>query len=271
MRALRIVVLCGLGLSVLVVFGLGTSLGASPATPYSVQRVDSPTPQTKGRWAERAAAAGDLNGDRVPDFFVAVPMEDVNGVADTGRVYAVNGRNRAVLYAIDSPAPQTNSKFGFYISVVGDENGDRVADIAVGTDAQNVYTGTGAPCGAPEPNGCNEGQGEAWVFTGADGHLLYALNTPEPRGGPRNSRRFGSRIGRAGDLNGDGRPEIIVGASNNDVPAGCGDVSPLPSGCRVNQGQAFVFNGATGALLRTLDLPATDLSPTGTCASSCGS
>ena len=271
MRALRIVVLCGLGLAVLVAFGLGTSLGASPATPYSVQSVESPAPQLKGRWAERAAAAGDLNGDRVPDFFVAVPMEDVNGVADTGRVYAVNGRNRAVLYAIDSPAPQTNSKFGFYISVVGDENGDRVNDIAVGTDAQDVYTGAGAPCGAPEPNGCNEDQGEAWLFSGANGALLRTFENPAPQGSSKNSARFGSRIGRAGDLNGDGRAEIIIGASNNDVPAGCGDVTPLPPGCRINQGQAFIFDGATGALLRTLDLPASDYQPAGTCSSSCGS
>ncbi|MBA3735247.1 MAG: FG-GAP repeat protein [Actinobacteria bacterium] len=251
--------------------GLGGGLAASSATDYSVRPIESPDPQLKGRWAERAAAAGDLNGDRVPDFFVAVPMEDVNAVADTGRVYAVNGRTLGTLYAINSPEPQTNSKFGFYISVVGDETGDRVSDIAIGTDAQDVYTGTGAACGSPEPNGCNEDQGKAWVFDGKTGVLLYALNNPSPQGNSKNSARFGSRIGRAGDLTGDKRPEIIIGASNNDVPAGCGDISPLPAGCRVNQGQAFIFNGTSGALLRTLDLPASDRSPAGTCASSCGS
>src|SRR5918912_1524628 len=83
-----------------VTFGLSGSFGAGPATGYSVSTLEAPNPQLKGRWAERAAAAGDLDGDRVPDFFVGDPMEDVNGVTDAGRVYAVSGRTRAVLYTI---------------------------------------------------------------------------------------------------------------------------------------------------------------------------
>ncbi len=270
MRVLRLALVPAL-IGAVLTLGLPGSFGAGPSTRFQTTTVNPPDPQSKGRWAERTAAAGDLNGDRVPDLFVGDPMQDVNGVVDAGRVYALDGKTRAILYTIDPPEPQANAKFGFFISAPGDENGDGKADIAIGTDAQDVYTGSGPPCGAPEPNGCNEDQGEAWVFSGADGKLLYALNDPFPQGSSKNSARFGSRIGRAGDLNGDRKSEIIVGASNNDVPAGCGNRSPLPAGCRVNQGQAFVFDGASGALMRTLDLPIADEQPAGTCASSCGS
>ncbi|MGH8571602.1 MAG: hypothetical protein ACREX8_03370, partial [Gammaproteobacteria bacterium] len=170
--------------------------------------------------------------------------------------------------------------FGFFISVPGDVDADGKPDIAIGTDAQDVFTGSGTGCGQPEPNGCNEDQGKAWVFSGDTAAVLYALDNPFPQGnGAANRARFGSRIGRAGDLNGDGVSDIIVGASGNDVPAGCGDVNPLPQNCRRDQGQAFIFSGkpsdhAGGAsgMIRTLDLPADDFPQNGgtPCPEACG-
>jgi hypothetical protein len=175
---------------------------------FKAVTIHTPDPEANGRWAERTATGGDLNGDDFDDVWVGVPKAE--GV---GRVYTLNGRRlgaekRRFLYRIDSPEPQAGKNFGFFISALGDVNGDDVSEVAVGTDAQDVHTGAGAGCGAPEPNGCNEGQGKAWVFNGVDGSLLYALDNPSPQGGPGNSARFGSRIGRAGDVNGDGVPDV---------------------------------------------------------------
>ncbi len=229
----------------------GVATASTPQTPYTVTRISAPDPQPGGRWGERLASAGDENGDGVPDFFVGEPQYTNGPLTKAGRVYLMSGKTLKPLYRIDSPEPQAGAKFGFFIQVLGDVNHDGKNDIAIGTDAQTV--------------GPNVGQGKAWVFEGATGKLLYELNDPNPQ--PR--ARFGSRIGRAGDITGDGVPDVIVGASNSDIPTGCSAVSPLPAGCHKNQGQAYIFNGANGQLVRTLDLPTEDQVP-GTCLKKCG-
>ena len=245
-------------------------LGATPGTPYDPLRVESLRPQADGRFAERLARIGDIDGDGVNEILVGVPSETVGDFQDAGRVYLLSGKSRAVIYAIQSPENQRAAQFGFAISVLGDVNGDKKDDFAVGTDAHDVYTGTGTRCETVEPNGCNEEQGRAWVFSGASGDMLYQLDNPNPQ--PHSERgerraRFGSRIGRAGDLNGDGRSEVIVGASHNDIPGGCGSLEPgsppppLPAGCLKDQGQAFIFDGSAAGpavratALRTLEMP----------------
>ncbi|MDQ3734772.1 MAG: integrin alpha, partial [Actinomycetota bacterium] len=234
------------------------ALGATPATPYDTERVDSPDPQETNRWAERLAVANDIDGDGVNDFFVAALSFSNNG-NNVGRVYLLSGRTREVLRRFESPEPQEGAQFGFFISVFGDSDGDGKDDIAIGTDAQDVDG--------------NDGQGKAWAFSSATGRPLFEMDNPAPQA----SARFGSRLGRAGDIAGNGVPEIIVGASNNDIPAGCGvdrggrDQPPVPEGCYVNVGQAFVFDGATGELVRTLNIPEDERPGTDRCASNCGS
>ncbi len=227
-----------------VALAAAPALGATAATPYLHYAVAPPSPdctEPSGRWAERTASAavgpegdagGDMNADGVNDLWVAQPQCDLT-FSNQGRVQLLSGQalrtgGATVLRTIEAPTPQQDAKFGFFIAVLGDVNSDGTADIAVGTDAQDV--------------GANVDQGKAWVFSGATGAQLYALDNPVPQG----SARFGSRIGRAGDVNANGTPDVIVGASNNDVSG------------RADQGQAFIFEGSTGALIRTLNQPTAD-------------
>lgn len=263
------VVACGLAM---LMIGSASSLAATPATPFDTLRMEAPDPQLGGSFGQRMKAAGDLDGDRVGDVWISAYSLDVGGMNDVGRVYAVSGKTRSVLYVIDSPEPQSSrtffAGFGWSLSTLGDVDGDGVEDLVVGSTRHSTTT-AGVTC-VPPAAGCNAEQGKAWVFSGALGRPkapLFELNNPQPQafGG------FASASSNAGDVvKADGTPgkdgiaEILVGAFNNDVPANCGNLSPVPAGCRKDQGQTFLFNGAptlpsgTQRLVRTLNVPPED-------------
>ncbi len=248
----------------------GISSASTPSSSYPYTKIPSPVQDSTTRWGERLASAalpgplggapavaGDLDGDGVNDVFAGQP--------DQNRVYALSGKTRQVIYSFTRP--EASSFFGFVISVLGDVNGDGKPDLAAGTDGASG--------------------GKAWIFSGANGSTLRPLTDPAPQLGSNPDRfnpgRFGSRLGRAGDVNNDRVPDVIVGAPGNDVcvsqscrnavaSAGvqaCGDLASVPSGCRMDQGQAFVFSGVDGALIRTLNMPDPD-QPLNDCTANCG-
>jgi len=256
----------------------GLVLAAPAAWAASPQRLEAQAPANQGRWGERVADAGDLNGDGVNDLIVADPQETVGGVSQAGKIYAMSGATAvaggtpAPLWSISSPAaagPETREHFGFVVTVVNDLNGDGKRDVAVGSDHYDAA-------------GNNTDIGEAWVVSGANGALLFTLTNPVTQSGAR----FGSRLGDAGDIYnsaaaafvgtgsppvvGDGKDEIIAGASALDSPAGCSPAPTTSLTCRKGEGGAFILDGATGAVVRTLAMPAADRVPT-PCTTACGS
>ncbi len=260
-RALRLLALTVLATGVAGAVSAAPSYASTTTTSflhYPVKSTDAACTQTGGRFGERTASAGvgpdgdagyDFNGDSINDVWVAQPFCDISGTVNQGRVFLLSGKDMAkgtttILKTINSPDPQTEAKFGFFISVISDVNNDTKPDIAIGTDSQD-RTAAGVSCTAGT-TGCNTDQGVAWVFsgagTGSTSLPLYKIDNPLPQA----SARFGSRIGNAGDVNGDTVDDIIIGASNNDV------------GTNVDQGQAFIFDGVTGTIIRTLNQPAAD-------------
>ena len=277
-------ILMGLMIAALAVIGqatLATALGASSSTPYDFARVAAFDPQPEGRFGDRMKSAGDLNGDGVGDVWIGVYDFDVGTLQNVGRVYALSGRDRSELYRIESPEPQGQTQgpffgFGWSVSNLGDLDGDGVNDLVVGSVRHNVNPTTGQPC-APGP-GCNVQQGRAWVFSGAVAKPkapLYVLDNPRPQAfGAFGWASTAGDIARAdGSPGHDGKSEILVGAFQNDNPAGCGGAPPVaaPANCRKDQGQAFIFNGANGELLPAprgvVDVPTEDqyVDGAGTC------
>ena len=187
--------------------------------PYSL---DSPNPQP-GAYFGNSVAVGDVNDDGKGDIAVGAPKEDGGGNTDQGRAYVYSGADTSLLFTLDTPNPQRNAHFGSSVAV-GDVDGDGKADIAGGAYWEDV--------------GDNEDQGRAYVFSGADGSLLFTLDSPNPQPGAY----FGYSVA-VGDVNDDEKGDIAVGAPKEDV------------GGNLSQGRVYVFSGVDGSLLFTVDIP----------------
>jgi len=189
---------------------------------YTPIPLDHPTPQADARFAEALAGVGDVNGDGVTDLLVGAPFQILAGNLNQGRAFVFSGADRSLLLTLDHPAPQGLALFASAVAGAGDVNRDGRADLLVGAPGQRV--------------GGRANQGQAYVLSGTDGRLLLTLDNPIPQP----DAAFGAAVAGAGDVNGDGAPDLLVGAPEQDEGSGS------------NQGQVFVFSGTDGRLLLTL-------------------
>jgi hypothetical protein len=137
------------------------------------------------------------------------------------RVFVYSGATAALLHTLVRPVEDSGS-FGNAVGDAGDVNGDGVNDIVVGSPGGS-FSGTNP--------------GHAYVYSGADGSLLLTLTGEAIRDS------FGSGVGGAGDVNNDGRGDILVGASTNDASG-------------ADSGRAYIFSGMDGSLIRPLNAEA---------------
>ncbi len=159
------------------------------------------------------SGAGDINNDGFADFMVGAFGDDNNGT-NSGSSTIFSGIDGSVMYSFDG---DITSQFGVRLGSAGDVNNDGHLDIIVGgVTADN--------------NG--ENSGNAKVFSGADGGLLYDLN------GDSAGDQFGV-VNGAGDVNNDGFDDVIVGAFLDDNNG-------------TDSGSATVFSGIDGSILLTV-------------------
>jgi hypothetical protein len=156
------------------------------------------------------ALAGDHDGDGRTDLFVGAPS------LEAARVYLLSGKTGAVLRTY-TPRDAAQS-FGWVVARVDDLDADGRADLAVGAPLEGISRG--------------EPAGGAYVFSSGSGRELYHWQGRGPLSG------FGEVVAAAGDLDGDGRGEIVVGAPRT------GDQS------RILPGELRIYSGSTGKQLR---------------------
>ena len=168
------------------------------------------------RFGESVSGAGDVNGDGMADMIVGADLEDSNGDS-SGRARVLSGSDGSVLYNFDGDS--ANDSFGNSVSGAGDVNGDGFADLIVGAVGDDNISRNG---------------GSARVLSGSDGSVLHTFD------GDRPNDQFGFSVSGAGDVDGDGKADLIVGARFSDFNG-------------TNSGLARVLSGSDGSILYVLE------------------
>ena len=202
--------------------------------------------------------AGDVNGDGIDDFIIGASAAYPNGQILGGESYVVFGRTTGfpAAFELRSLFPEAGGdgtagfvlkgidkvdKLGRSVSSAGDVNGDGIDDFIIGA--------RGA-----DPNGENSA-GESYVVFGRTTGFpaIFLLHNLSPQGGGDGTEGFvlpgidgndhsGGSVSGAGDVNGDGIDDVIIGASGGD-----------PNGV-TNAGESYVVFGRNSGFPAAFEL-----------------
>ena len=170
-------------------------LGGDPA-PATTPQWDGEGDQAHAYYGQAVGTAGDVNGDGYSDIIVGAPGWNGDEINE-GRAWVYHGSARGVqdTHAWRQRGSIFNAQYGFAVGTAGDVNGDRYSDIIVG-----------APYWYDDGQ---TGEGKVWVYEGSRDGLDFASSWR--REGGQNSAHYGYSVGTAGDVNGDGYADVIIG------------------------------------------------------------
>jgi hypothetical protein len=173
-------------------------------------------------WSVRTT--GDVNGDGYDDVIVGAPYYD-NAQMDEGRAYVYHGSAAGLNL---SPAwmaegDQTSAEFGRSAGATGDINGDGYDDAVVG---------------APYYDNGEDNEGRAYVYHGSETGLSTTpdwTGESDQAGAFLSCTCFGISVATAGDIDGDGYADVVIGADHYDNG-------------EEDEGTVFVYTGSAASL-----------------------
>ncbi|MFV9503838.1 MAG: hypothetical protein AB4911_04650 [Oscillochloridaceae bacterium umkhey_bin13] len=199
------------------------------------------------------SGAGDVNGDGFADLLIAAPYVTPGGGLDfAGRTYLVFGRANWIAPIDLADLGSTGVVFdgvtiyesaGIALSSAGDVNGDGLADILIGARLSNLLAPDSYAGAAYLVFGRTTGWPNTPTFLnnlGADGVVILGVAQYD---------QAGYSVRGAGDVDGDGLDDILIGA-------------PFGTPAFANKGEAYLIFGRTSAWISPIDLN-TLTSPTG--------
>lgn len=186
------------------------------------------TNQASDYFGANVGTAGDINNDGYSDvivggFLAAYPTYQEGAVW----VYmgSATGLNTVPLHRLEANIGAAH--FGRSLSPAGDVNGDGYSDIIIG---------------APDAPNVNADAGKAWIYHGGAAGFGAGLN-PAPAttllGSTVANGSFGWSVSTAGDVNGDGYSDVVVGAY-------------LDNNGQATEGTAWVFHGSSTGVSTTV-------------------
>ncbi|MDB9438435.1 DUF4114 domain-containing protein [Dolichospermum lemmermannii CS-548] len=189
--------------------------------------------------------AGDINGDGIGDVIIGSPLSDPNDKFNSGKTYVVFGSKENFQQVIDPSTLNATTGFvingagvgdqsGHSVSNIGDINGDGIDDLAIGTPFANNNSGAAyVVFGSKDPN----------YFS----NPIELSNLEPSQGFTMKGNQSGDNVGwavsSAGDFNGDGVKDLLIGATH-----------PSDDGT-ANKGEAYIiFGKKDGDFASTVDI-----------------
>ena len=163
-----------------------------------------------------------MNGDGYADVIVAAPDYDA-GAGGEGRawVYAGSASGLVTTTTWMTTGVQANAHLGAAVSNAGDVNGDGYSDVLIGApDASGILSATGNVY-LYEGSSSGLGSSPAWVTQGVT-----------------QTERLGASVSTAGDVNGDGYADVLIGA-------------PGYSAAYTSQGRVLLYVGSAAGIVLT--------------------
>ena len=167
------------------------------ATPTSWMPVGG---ATGVRFGASVASAGDVNNDGFDDVIVGAPNA-ASGQATEGLAYVYHGSPTGLSASPDQTLQvnQLAAAFGWSVASAGDINNDGYDDVIVGAKEYDVD---------------QTNEGAAFIFYGSATGIDPAIGAPLH--GDKGNADYGISVSSAGDYNGDGYDDVVVGASTTN-------------------------------------------------------
>lgn len=168
-----------------------------------------------------ANPVGDIDGDGAEDVVVTAPtFSSLGSNSQNGRIYVFSGAFDKGQELWRATGDQVGQLFGHDAGAAGDIDGDGVPDVIVGSPNNGAFVFANA--------------GRAAIYSGADGSLIHTFV------GEALGDRFGYRVSGDRDFDGDGHPDVIIGAYLNDANG-------------FAAGRAYIYSGADFSLICAID------------------